>query len=251
MDLRESYPAAANRHPWELARSKALRRIAFSQRELAQGAKVLDLGCGDGFLIDELCPHTTGSIDAVDIHLTSEQLTTFSTIRPRVNFHNSYDSLPEKSYELITMFDVLEHIDDDLPFLQETISRFAKPGALLFCTVPAFQSLFSSHDVFLQHHRRYALPDLEQLLERAGLKVISSGYLFALLLPIRALAVSIENLFGTSDKAPGIGHWHHGRLVTAMLTTILDADTLLLSLLGKIGLKFPGLTVWALCQTPQ
>lgn len=251
MDLKESYLAATNRHPWELARSKALRKIALLQRNLAPGAKVLDLGCGDGFLIDQLCPPTTGTIDAVDINLTAKQLSTFSTVRPRVKFHNSSDSLSENSYELITMFDLLEHIDDDLAFLQATIARFAKPGALFFCTVPAFQSLFSSHDTFLQHHRRYALPDLEHLLGSAGLKVINSGYLFTLLLPIRALSVFLENLLGTRDNNPGIGHWQHGRAVTLMLTAILDADTLLLSSLGKLGIKLPGLTVWALCQTPQ
>lgn len=251
MDLKESTLGTTNRHPWELARGKALRKIASGRGKLVAGAMVLDLGCGDGFLIDELAPASAKSIDALDIHLSAEQIVTFSATRPRIKFHNSYDALPQHRYEMISMFDVLEHVEDDLLFLQQTFSRFAKPGGLFFCTVPAFQSLFSSHDTFLQHHRRYNLPALEQLLHTAGLELVASGYLFALLLPIRAISVLLEKLFYTADKAHGIGHWQHGRLLTSLLTKILEADTLLLSLFGKIGIKLPGLTVWALCRIPR
>jgi len=157
--------------------------------------------------------------------------------------------LSENGYELITMFDVLEHVMDDVLFVQETISRFATPGALFFCTVPAFQALFSSHDTFLKHHRRYSLPGLEQILERAGLKVVRSGYLFGLLLPVRAVAVMVENLFGAADKDPGIGHWRHGRFLTLMIASIMDVDNFLLLWLSRMGIKIPGLTVWAVCET--
>ena len=69
MDLRETIQhALANRHPWELARAEALRAIADSYGVLLPGMKILDLGCGDGFLIDALCPGSTATIDAVDIH---------------------------------------------------------------------------------------------------------------------------------------------------------------------------------------
>jgi len=218
---------------------------------LTPEARILDLGCGDGFLVDALCPDPADAIDAVDIHLTADQLSLFSKERPRIKFHNSYHSLAKNGYGLITMFDVLEHVEDDVPFLQETISRFATPGTCFFCTVPAFQSLFSSHDTFLNHHRRYSLPGLEQILDRAGLKVIRSGYLFGLLLPLRTLAVLIEKLFGSTDKDPGIGHWRHGRFLTSTIAGILDADNFLLLCLNKMGIKIPGLTVWAICKTPQ
>lgn len=251
MDLRESHQLAVNRHPWELARIRALRKIALPCWRLAPGLNVLDLGCGDGFLIDALCPASTDTIDAVDIHLTDEQLSSFAKERPRLRFHNAYHSLSANAYGLVTMFDVLEHIEDDTLFLQETIARFASPGAIFFCTVPAFQRLFSSHDTFLQHHRRYSLAELTALLNRAGLKVISSGYLFALLLPVRAAAVLAEKLFGATDRAPGIGHWPHGTLLTSILTAILAADNLMMQILGTIGIKLPGLTAWAICQTPR
>lgn len=252
MDLRESPQTAVNRHPWELARVKALRAImASALGGMTAEALVLDLGCGDGFLIDGLCGDFAPRIDAVDIHLTADQVSAFSSTRPQIKFHNSYHALTGKGYGVITMFDVLEHVEDDALFVQETLSRFAAPGAIFFCTVPAFQSLFSAHDTFLKHHRRYRLSDLEQVLERAGLRVLRSGYLFGLLLPARAVAVLVERLFGATDKAPGIGHWRHGGLLTSLLTTLLHIDNCVLLWLSSLGIKIPGLTVWAICETPR
>jgi len=252
MDLRETIQhALANRHPWELARAEALRAIADSYGVLLPGMKILDLGCGDGFLIDALCPGSTATIDAVDIHLSADQLAAFTRERPRLKFHNSDQSLLEHSYGLITMFDVLEHVEDEVGFLRQTMERFAAPEARFFCTVPSFQSLFSAHDLFLKHHRRYNLHDFEQALSRAGLRVIGSGYLFGLLLPIRGLAVLVEKFFRAAETKPGVGHWRHGRFLTALVKTLLGADNRLLLWLGKMGIRVPGLTVWAVCEMPR
>ena len=251
MDLRESHYVTGNRHPWELARVKALRAIGEAYGGLPAAARILDLGCGDGFLIESLFPQATVAIDAVDIHLTAEQVAAFSAERPRLNFHNSYESLIAKGYRLLTMFDLLEHVEDDVGFLRETTSRFAAPGSLLFCTVPAFQTLFSSHDSFLKHHRRYSRRGLQQVLGQAGLRLVGSGYLFGLLLPARALAVLAEKYLGVADTVPGIGHWRHGRFLTLMITALLNGDNQLLLRLSRMGIKFPGLTVWALCEIPR
>ncbi len=251
MDLRETPASTGNRHPWELARVSALQAIAKAYQILPPGAPILDLGCGDGFIIDTLCPDPTASIDAVDIHLTAEQLMGFSAARPRLHFHNSYQSLAGRQFAVLTLFDVLEHVEDDALFLRETISRFATPGARLFCTVPAFQPLFCSHDLFLKHHRRYSRGSLQQLLATAGLRVVASGYLFASLLPARGLTVLAERLMGASTSTPGIGHWRHGRLLTAIITVLLHADNRTLLWLSRMGINIPGLTVWTLCETPR
>lgn len=247
MDLRETEQTTTNRHPWELARSKALREIILSYRTLGAGDRVLDLGCGDGFLIDALCPPSVAEIDALDIHLTDEQMVSFAAVRPRVRFSNTTLPLVDKGYQLITLFDVLEHVEDDAAFLKEMVSRFASRDALIFCTVPAFNSLYSAHDSFLKHYRRYHLSGLSQLLERSGLRVGHAGYLFASLLPIRAMSVVMEKVFGVAEQAPGIGHWCHGPLLTSLMTELLNFDNSLLRWLGRRGIPLPGLTVWALC----
>lgn len=251
MDLRETPAAAVNRHPWELARVTALRAIAGEYALLSPGARVLDLGCGDGFLIDALCPESTGPIDALDIHLTAEQLAAFATARPRLNFHNSDQTLIGTPYGLITMFDVVEHVEDDTGFLRQTIARFAAPGTRLFCTVPAFDSLFCSHDTFLKHHRRYRLAALRQLLDAAGLHVLASGYLFGLLLPVRILTLMAEKCLSPPATGQGIGNWRHDRFLTAVIQAMLQADNRVLFWLSQKGITLPGLTVWAVCEIPR
>jgi len=75
------------------------------------------------------------------------------------------------------LFDVLEHIEDDVAHLQE-IHRILKPGGHLFLTVPAFQMLFSPEDTSVGHFRRYTRATLEAVLLAAGFRVAYGTYLF-------------------------------------------------------------------------
>ena len=61
--------------------------------------------------------------------------------------------LPSESVDAIVATDILEHLDDDLAALQE-FRRILKPGGRAVITVPAYQFLWSEHDVALVHHRR-------------------------------------------------------------------------------------------------
>src|SRR3546814_19735603 len=63
--------------------------------------------------------------------------------------------------------DVLEHVEDDAGLLRTYLDK-APPQAQAVITVPAFQFLWSHHDVFLEHHRRYTLKTLSRVVERAG-----------------------------------------------------------------------------------
>lgn len=79
--------------------------------------------------------------------------------------------------------DVLEHIDDDLAFLKDVVSK-ADNAAAFIITVPALMSLWSGHDVYLKHFRRYTKSNLQSLVENSGLTIISLRYTYATLFPI-------------------------------------------------------------------
>ncbi|MEO0983165.1 MAG: class I SAM-dependent methyltransferase [Pseudomonadota bacterium] len=85
--------------------------------------------------------------------------------------------------DLVLMMDVLEHVDDDFALLTE-YSDPLRPGAEVFVTVPAFQSLWSGHDVFLEHRKRYRREEVDALMARAGLKVKVSRYFYGGLFPV-------------------------------------------------------------------
>jgi SAM-dependent methyltransferase len=81
-------------------------------------------------------------------------------------------------------FDVVEHVADDVAFLQ-SIGRTLAPGGRLYLTVPAFQSLWSQEDDDAGHYRRYTVSSLRRTIERAGLEVEYATYFFSFLpLPI-------------------------------------------------------------------
>ncbi len=54
------------------------------------------------------------------------------------------------------MLDVIEHVEDDVGFVRDVVDGSLAPGGWVLVSVPAYQSLFSSHDRALKHFRRYA-----------------------------------------------------------------------------------------------
>lgn len=242
MDLKELTRDSLTRHPWETARLRALHRII--RPHLFNGMKVLDVGCGDGFISRELFSELqTKDITAVDIYLTDDQLMKLNRTRLNISYLNKF---PDSSdFDLLLLLEVLEHLEDDAGFLADLVTRYASPGTKFIITVPAFQSLYGPHDINLGHYRRYGLTDIESLILNQGLNVISSGYLFAsLLLPKYILC----NIFKSGKYSKGVGSWSGSRFKTGFFEMLLNADNHFLLSLAKIGVKIPGLTGWLLCE---
>jgi ubiquinone/menaquinone biosynthesis C-methylase UbiE len=63
--------------------------------------------------------------------------------------------------------EVLEHLDDDRKALKE-FAGVTKRGGSLVVTFPHQHFYFSFDDRFVNHHRRYKLPEMERLLIDAG-----------------------------------------------------------------------------------
>jgi hypothetical protein len=84
------------------------------------------------------------------------------------------------NYFLLT--DVLEHIDQDLEFLSRIVSE-SPIGARFIITVPALMSLWSSHDIFLKHFKRYSKFELIRLAEKSSLEVASVRYTYSTVFP--------------------------------------------------------------------
>ena len=108
-------------------------------------------------------------------------------------------------------------------------------------TVPAFQCLFSSHDMFLEHKRRYTLPQVEEMVRAAGLEILSARYFFALLLPIAATLRLVKR----KKKEAKSDLKQHTKLVNSLLFWLHRLE-LPLFRLNRIG----GLTVFCLARVP-
>lgn len=109
-----------------------------------------------------------------------------------IQFRRSGDG---KNRDLVLMMDVIEHVDDDVGLIRSHAEAMSADG-LMAITVPAFQALWSGHDEFLGHKRRYTLGQLEAVVRGAGLDVVCGRYFFALLLPLAVVQRFMGRLRG-------------------------------------------------------
>ena len=116
--------------------------------------------------------------------------------------------LPSGTATVVTLLDVLEHIDDDAGALREMI-RLVRPGGLIILTVPALQALWSDWDESLHHLRRYNKRSLLRVLEQPGVRLLRCTYFnTALLLPIalvrwyRRLRPAVDGEERSEDRTP-------------------------------------------------
>jgi len=103
----------------------------------------------------------------------------------------------------IGVFDVVEHIENDVKFMRH-LHDLLEPGGMLYLTVPAHNFLWSDEDVFANHYRRYSLPDLQKLCFITGFDVkLLTGIFHWLIAPIFCLRALPYRLLGKSKKKIG------------------------------------------------
>jgi SAM-dependent methyltransferase len=135
--------------------------------------------------------------------------------------------LRDASVPAASMFDVVEHIEDDVGFLRE-LRRVMKPGGRLYLAVPTYQWLWSHEDVIAHHCRRYTQRSLADVCARAGFEVEYATYFFSFLPPPIFLLRTVPHLLGRSANRGGEGiardHAHRGarrRVLDAVLASEL------------------------------
>jgi SAM-dependent methyltransferase len=139
-------------HHWWYAGRRRVLHAALGKLPLPEGAQVLDAGCGTGRTMDELLGY--GEVHGFDLNPLGAE-------HARMRGHGDVRvarveeiPYPDDSFDLVTCLDVIEHTPDDGASLRE-LRRVTRPGGWLVVTVPAYQLLWSSHDVANQHYRRY------------------------------------------------------------------------------------------------
>ncbi len=253
MDLREAAVHAAvpaTRHPWEVARIDAVRGLIARHVTLPIEATVVDVGSGDGFVVEELARTYPGvRLFAIDTAFTPEMLTQ-ERAGTSIRALHSVDDIPplEAPASLVLLMDVIEHVADDVALMTQLArAPFVSRETRFVITVPAFQSLFSSHDVFLGHHRRYSRGSLAAALDAAGLAVDEQGSFFTLLTPLRWLQVMKERVAGAGESV-GLAEWQGGTVSTALFRRVLAFDASVSIGLGRAGVPVPGLSLYAVCR---
>lgn len=167
-------------HWWFVARRRILERYIDARVHLPGGARVLDVGCGTGAILEML----SARFDAWGID-TSPHAIAFCRQRGLSKLYcGSLGAFTAPApFALVTMLDVVEHVADDGGLLRAAIPLLA-PGGRLLITVPAFPSLWSAHDEMLHHQRRYTRSTLRRVVADAGFAIDHLSFFNTLLFPV-------------------------------------------------------------------
>ncbi len=157
---------------------------------------IIDVGSGTGFFAEEILkafPEKINNCYLIDTEYSEDEIKKSSGTRLI-----KQNKIPEViSNALVVMMDVLEHLEDDKKMLDE-IKANATGQNYFFITVPAFKSLWSAHDEYLCHYRRYTIETLKKVLMESKYTLTSTYYLYGILFPLVWLSRRISNL--SSDK---------------------------------------------------
>ncbi len=164
--------------------------------------RVADIGCGWGGLTETLS--AWGSVVGVE---PSEAARAEAKRRGVEVLAGEADALPleDGSVDIVVSTDVLEHLDDDVAAVRE-IERVLVPDGIALVTVPAYPRLFSSHDVALEHRRRYTRRTIAEAIRAGGLEPERTTNFNSILLPVAAasrLATRNRPPKAQSGAAPG------------------------------------------------
>lgn len=236
-----------NRHPWETSRKNVLHTFLKQSQIKFPIERVVDIGSGDAYVIHTLVEKKLAkNYFAIDIAYTPEVVAQLkeNNNNSEVNYVQSLeeylDKFPTEDQTLFLCMDVLEHLENEKIILDDLKS---KGNNYYFFAVPAFQSVFSSHDVLLGHYRRYTLKQLFDLLSQNNFNIIDKGYYFTTLLIFRKL-----DKFLKKDKEASIDNWEGGKAKTFFINSLLKVDFITSLFLKKIGLNVPGLSCYCLCK---
>ena len=162
-------------------RRTARRRIKALSRYIPSG-KLLDVGCAMGFFLDEA--KTLGwQVSGIDV-------SGFGVNYARSHFgldvfHGELTELAvaEASFDLITMWDVIEHVSDPSAYIRQA-AKLLRPGGCLSLSTPDVESLpakiygkrWVGYKLSTEHVSYFSLRTLKRLLEEEGFELVSSGH---------------------------------------------------------------------------
>jgi SAM-dependent methyltransferase len=220
---------AEDRHWWYRGRRTVIERV-LDGLDLPPGARILDAGCGSGRNMVELARR--GTVTGVELSPTSVCLARERGVGEVIEGSVLDMPFADDSFELAVSLDVVEHLEDDVAALRE-LRRVVVPGGALVVTVPAYQWLWSGHDVINHHHRRYTRRSLQSVAERAGWRQERTTYFNSLLLPA-AILLRVLDRFSRKTTESSLDLWVPPRPANWLLERPLALEAAMIGSGGRI-----------------
>lgn len=183
---------------WFRSRNKLI--IWALRKYFPSSQSFLEVGCGTGFVLSGIsaaCPALKlhGSELSVDgLGFASERLPGVPLMQM-----NALDVPFRNEFDIVGLFDVLEHIENDEEVLMQ-LHKATKPGGGLLLTVPQHGFLWSERDKLAGHFRRYSRKELCEKLKKAGFRLERTTSFVSVLLPL-LFASRMLNTDDSNEKA--------------------------------------------------
>jgi SAM-dependent methyltransferase len=194
----QRYRELYENHWWFRAREQLI--IEFLRRKQPPGGwkTILDVGCGDGLFFRELMQF--GDVEGIEA--AADVISPSNPFRQRIHIGRFDETFqPGKKYSIILMLDVLEHLPAPVDALRKAISLL-QPGGSLLITVPAFRTLWTSHDQLNYHFTRFTKASFSRVAGEAGMKIVETRYLFFWLFLAKLAVRAKECFFGSKPAVP-------------------------------------------------
>jgi SAM-dependent methyltransferase len=202
---------------------------------------ILEIGCGTGGNLAMLS--TFGNVSAMECdEFSIEHALSLGNWDIRRGWLP--DGVPfERTFDLICLFDVLEHVQDDQEAMR-AICSLVRPGGWVVLTTPAYKWLYGEHDREHGHYRRYTAGRIVEIAREAGFNVPRAGYFNTLLFPLVAIRRLMGKWFGYST---GSDTEMPSPLLNRLLRRVFAMERFVL---GKGSFPF-GTSVIAILKRPE
>jgi SAM-dependent methyltransferase len=187
----------------------------FTQLRPSPGRTLLDVGCGIGRFCQ--AAHVSGwEVTGIDISEQAIALGSTQARFPLLNCNLQDIIRSGRRFDVITAFEVIEHLSDPLQFLAAVRNALAVDGEF-FATVPNWdspevQSAVRQDWVPPVHLCYYSAGALQSLARKAGLRSVTTGFIYsdpAPRHPVRLIRWTARRLL--RPRYP-LGLWLHARL---------------------------------------
>jgi 2-polyprenyl-3-methyl-5-hydroxy-6-metoxy-1,4-benzoquinol methylase len=220
-ELYDEHASLEQDHWWFVGRRAIIDAVLTRHLPAVTDRRILDVGCGTGGMLPLLARF--GTVSGIE----AEPLAVEHCRSAFGEFEVRLGAIPEGvpsdgGIDLVTAFDVIEHIEDDLAALR-SLREALCPAGVAVITVPALQWLWSDHDVVNGHQRRYTRRRLVDVVEQAGFHVQHVSYFNTALLPVVATARLAQGL-RKRPVAPHSDFTMPSAPVNATLTWVLGSE---------------------------